>query len=405
MRALLLLLCLAAAAFGLFMPNATFTGTENEERMGSSLCIDGTVLFSLSTRQASGGGSGSSSIWKYEFSGNWTLVAEFNFPELRRISCQNGVLAAVGLSGSYVMDYNGTTSFTTTTPGVSVIVDQGKVVIGYSNQTATVYTTGMNPTLSVSPVIPSSGYAKAVAVDGEYLYVTQSTDDSNGRLFVYFLSNGSLTQDITGNIGYGNCVGANEGLVVVCDPAAASFAGEAIFYTQTASGLVVNAQQPTNPFPAGSFFPLEVVVADFVLMGSRSVDGDAGTNQGAAVLYTRNATMVAEVLLTKEERDEVGWALARQGGIMAVGAPDHDTPEEDAGIFGIYGAPELPMISMNTTIGGMEMMDDEKGGLSDGAILAIVLGSMACGFCFFFVLVLVVSFTTMRRRTRRVARI
>jgi hypothetical protein len=148
--------------------------------------------------------------------------------------------------------------------------------------------------------------------------------------------------------------------------------------------------QMTHPYAAQSFFPLEAAIGDFIVLGSRAVDHPNTTNSGAARLYDRNGTFIDELFLTRIDRDEVGWALAINRNVVLVGAPDHDIPAEDAGLFGIFGVPEMPYVNTtgsaattsssgpetnstapsSTTTGGMI---DDLGNEDDTAIQTVVV--------------------------------
>ncbi len=184
----------------------------------------------------------------------------------------------------------------------------------------------------------SGSFGASVAVDAAWVVVGSpgqnlSGLDGSGEVFVYFATNGTLALSIPNpepvlNASFGASVSVSGNTVVVGVPGVdnASYAapGRVYLYTLTSGGKLSTNLTLTNPDPQNQDrFGWSVAVSgSLVLVGAPGFNDAGIAGSGRAYTFTTAGALTGTLAsLDPQLNGSFGFAVAYDGGSMAVGAP------------------------------------------------------------------------------------
>jgi hypothetical protein len=370
-------------------------------RYGLQLDLDGSTL-AVSAVHINDGNDpdeyvGSVYIYTADTSGTWSLQQTLETPDTVKADSFGGSLAVqgdwlvVGAPGTpgagkaYVYKRTGTTwnLVTTLTPdsspttaafGTSVAIDGSRLLVGAPGETfatGAVYVYDWNSTTWVQtdklagPGM-SAAFGFSVALDGNTALVggtlidgIPTADNDPGEAYVYFYNNlvwapqGALTPtDAANGDRFGFAVDLSGDTALIGAYKNDSQKGSAYVFTRS-GGSTWTQQAKLLPAEAvaGDRFGWSVDLEDdLAVIGADGRDQSPYTDLGAVYIFERNGitwTQIQKVLPSENATDtEFGGAVAVEGQVLIVGAPDK---QNDEGAVFAYSDMELPTHTPTST--------------------------------------------------------
>ncbi len=278
--------------------------------------------------------------------------------------------------------------------GCSVATDGARSVFGANmgNGGRGSVTVSGSPTVVATDGAPGDQFGFATVIQGDTLIVGAPTADVQGRqdagaVYIFQRDDGAWVQqakvtapDAAAGAQFGFSLAFDGEFLAVGAPrdgARGSFSGAVYIFEKRGKEWVQSAKLTSGRTKPFDEFGYAVAVSNSTLVvGAPFADGRAGGNQGAVHLFERNGWTEKDMLVTSSTAagDELGGAVALDGGTLAVGARRADVGGAvDAGavyIFESAGRVWRERARLTGPGGGARDLFGGAVGLDDGHLVA-----------------------------------
>ena len=203
-------------------------------------------------------------------------------------------------------------------------------------------------TVAPSDLLPYDAFGSHIAAYGGLLAVSTQRSDKSGAVYVYTYTDGIwkapsriVPQDTAPNQEFGHSVSIDKNHIAIGAPGDGAKNGAVYVYTQSLSGWYVEKIVQQNK-RANTQFGTSVLLHDSMLYvgAMRDDQGTGSHNSGAVYVYARSNNtwqLVQKIVPTDDDTgSEFGFAIARSGNMLAIGAPKSGTKARRGGAVYLY---------------------------------------------------------------------